>query len=116
MKINELFDLEKMWQELDSRMNYDTNQRRREEHDRYKEIATISKGETPVIASEPKVSKKDRYTNMPKEDESQTPGYRGGESVKKRAGVPHKKYNKSYNNGTDFNRQTHPDFTKPVGY
>jgi len=99
MKINEIYNIEKEWNEIDRVFNPENYKARDEEDTRYKEIATLSMGETPVITKEPRV--KHKWTNTPQKDAAQSPGYRAGESVKKGAGVPYKKYDK-------YEYSTHP--------
>lgn len=92
MKLKEIYDIEDVWNEIDGKFNPENAEFRNEEEIRYTEIATKSKGHTPVIKNEPK--EEEKWTNAPQDDAGQSPGYRAGESVKKRSGVPHKQYNK----------------------
>jgi len=106
MKINELYDIDSVWEKIDRQFNPENLKFRGEETDRYEEIAALSKGETPVIVKEP--TEEDRWTNAPQKGKNQSPGYRAGESTKKRSDVPYKKYNKAseqdqrFMNGNDF--------------
>lgn len=95
MKIQEIYDIDKVWNDIDDQFNPENSEFRAEEDERYEEIAFKSKGETPVIIDEP--AEDLHWSNDPHDnpdDEFQTPGYRGGESTKKRAGVPHKQYDR----------------------
>lgn len=96
MKIKEIYNIDKVWDEIDSRFNDENFSARNDEEDRYKEIAQLSKGETPVITDEP--DQEERWSNDPAHNDemhNQSPGYRGGESAKKRSGAKYKPYNKS---------------------
>ena len=92
MKLDEIYNIEEEWDKIDRQFNPENFQFRGSELDRYEEIAQLSKGETPVIAKEE--PEEEHWTNSPQKDVVQSPGYRAGESVKKRSGVKHKKYDK----------------------
>jgi len=93
MKIHEITEsIDKLWDEVDAQYNPENLIARDHEQIRYMNIAKQSQGETPVFTKDKK--QKEKFSNLPGEDDIQSPGYRGGESAKKRAGVPHRKYDK----------------------
>ena len=96
MKIQEIYDIDKVWDDIDSQFNPENFDERKGQLDYYEEIAQLSKGVTPVIVSEPPEEK--LYSNdpsdNPEEHEIQSPGYRGEQRAKKNAGMPYKDYDK----------------------
>jgi len=95
VKLDEIYNIEEEWDKIDQRFNRENFEFRNVEEDRYVEIAMKSKGETPVITKEPAQDK--CFSTNPhhnKDEETQSPGFRGEQSAKIGAGVPAKKFNK----------------------
>lgn len=60
--------------------------------ERYAALERESNGDTPIITRIPKDRGVENYSNKPQTGAMESPGYRGLQKVKKRAGLPHDKF------------------------
>lgn len=87
MKINEFADLDKIWNDIDGRMNPDALHRRQEQAERYDDDGVIA-----VEVKPKQIKNRYRYTNKPQPNTIQSPGFRSEQSAKRRSGHSYNPY------------------------
>ena len=76
--------------ELDKRFNPEAGNYAEDERQKYPKVDF-----TPVVKKDADNPARKKMTTIPKKDEPQSPGYRGREKAKERAGMQHREYQKA---------------------
>lgn len=91
MRLSELLNEDYDFTKLDSWWNPDAANYAEEQRERTDQIEKDSDG-TPVFTRDIKHPKNSQMTTDPQPNTLQSPGYRGREELKKRAGLRHKEF------------------------